>query len=105
MDARPIGIAAGFLFALTRKRATPSLSIGRALSLPEPASPFMTIRADAWVLYAASESEKSRPGKLVRESIELPELGEEDVLAEPLYGCWEGNMGHALQRKPVDVCA
>src|SRR5262249_43956449 len=30
--------------------------------------------------------------------------GPGEVLAEPLYGCWEGNMGHAMDRQPVDIC-
>jgi NADPH:quinone reductase-like Zn-dependent oxidoreductase len=25
-------------------------------------------------------------------------------LVEPLYGCWEGNMGHAIKRNPIDIC-
>jgi len=35
----------------------------------------------------------------------FPSIGAEEVLATPLYGCWEGNMGHAVQRTPIDVCA
>jgi hypothetical protein len=30
--------------------------------------------------------------------------GEDEVLAEPIYGCWEANMAHALERTPIDVC-
>jgi NADPH:quinone reductase-like Zn-dependent oxidoreductase len=26
------------------------------------------------------------------------------VLVEPIYGCWEANMAHALARRPIDVC-
>ena len=25
------------------------------------------------------------------------------MLAEPLYGCWEGNMSHAVERRPIDI--
>lgn len=25
-------------------------------------------------------------------------------MVEPVYGCWEGNMSHALERRPVDIC-
>ena len=42
--------------------------------------------------------------KLVRELFELPPIGEHGIRARPLYGTWEGNMGHALDRKPVDIC-
>jgi NADPH:quinone reductase-like Zn-dependent oxidoreductase len=34
----------------------------------------------------------------------FPECTEDEVLVEPLFGCWEGNMTHALQRRPVDIC-
>ena len=64
----------------------------------------MTVKADAWVLYAGDDPKNPRPADLVRETIEIPDLGDNDVLAQPLYGCWEGNMLHAIQRKPVDIC-
>ncbi len=63
----------------------------------------MSYRADAWVLHAGESKEPVR-AQLVRETIEFPALKDNEVLAEPLYGCWEGNMGHALSRKPVDIC-
>src|ERR1044072_1714271 len=34
----------------------------------------------------------------------MPDLTEHEVLAEPIYGCWEGNMNHAFRRTPVDIC-
>ena len=37
--------------------------------------------------------------------ITLPELGPEDCLVEPIYGCWEGNMSHVIDRAPIDVAA
>ena len=55
-----------------------------------------------WILGAGSG--KTAAAALELGEIELPEVGEEDCLVEPLYGCWEGNMAHAIQRKPVDVC-
>ncbi len=64
----------------------------------------MTVKADAWVLYAGDDPKNPKPAELVRETIEIPALGDNDVLAQPLYGCWEGNMSHAIQRKPVDIC-
>lgn len=37
------------------------------------------------------------------ETFTFPGIGENEVLTEPLYGCWEGNMSHAIERKPVDI--
>src|SRR4051812_38129555 len=56
----------------------------------------MQYETDAWILSAAG-------GGLRRETISF-DLGPRDVLAEPLYGCWEANMAHALARHPVDIC-
>lgn len=64
----------------------------------------MTVRATAWFLYPGDQVNADQVATLVREEFELPPLAEDEVLAEPLYGSWEGNMGHAVQRKPVDVC-
>jgi NADPH:quinone reductase-like Zn-dependent oxidoreductase len=64
----------------------------------------MSIKADAWVLYPAEDPKNPKPGHLVREVFEFDDIGPDEVLAEPLYGCWEGNMGHALSRRPVDIC-
>jgi NADPH:quinone reductase-like Zn-dependent oxidoreductase len=58
---------------------------------------------EAWVL-RTSAVDPHTPAKLVREEIALPEPGPSDVLVEPIYGCWEANMSHALMRSPVDVC-
>jgi NADPH:quinone reductase-like Zn-dependent oxidoreductase len=60
-------------------------------------------KVDAWVL-RAGEGGKPVRTTLVRESFELPALGDHGIRAKPLYGCWEGNMGHALDRRPVDIC-
>jgi NADPH:quinone reductase-like Zn-dependent oxidoreductase len=35
---------------------------------------------------------------------EFAEPGDDEVLVEPILGCWEGNMSHALCRDPIDVC-
>jgi NADPH:quinone reductase-like Zn-dependent oxidoreductase len=61
------------------------------------------IETEAWVLHRGDPA--SGPGQLVREPFTFSGLGAEEVLAEPLYGCWEGNMDHAVRRVPVDVCA
>jgi len=41
---------------------------------------------------------------LVRQDFELDDIAADEVLAEPLYGSWEGNMEHALSRRPIDIC-
>ncbi len=63
----------------------------------------MTYSAEGWFLYAG-EAGRTGPGPLVRETFEISALGPEEVLAEPLFGSWEGNMGHAVERKPIDIC-
>src|SRR5207247_1472902 len=73
---------------------------------PGPGSPgreamMSMVTTDAWVLYPGGGS---APLSLVREEFSFPDISEEEVLAEPLYGCWEGNMAHALERRPIDVC-
>ena len=65
------------------------------------------IRTEAWVLYPTSVCRSQRePGlaELRSEIISLPDITEREVLVEPLYGCWEGNMSHALRGVPVDIC-
>lgn len=57
----------------------------------------------AWVLHRL-DSLSGGPSRLVEEVISLGRLQEDQVLVEPLYGCWEGNMAHAIARKPIDVC-
>lgn len=42
--------------------------------------------------------------ELQLESFEFEELASEEVLFEPIYGAWEGNMGHAIDRSPIDIC-
>ncbi|WP_394839498.1 zinc-binding dehydrogenase [Pendulispora rubella] len=38
------------------------------------------------------------------ETFTLPPISPDEVLVRPIYGCWEGNMDHALRRSPVDIC-
>lgn len=59
------------------------------------------IDAEAWVLHQGPA--EGGPGKLSFETFTFPAIGENEVLTEPLYGCWEGNMSHAIERKPVDI--
>ena len=64
--------------------------------------------ADAWILPAGDADQPAvsatTPARLVRGTIDVPEPGPGEVLVAPLYGCWEGNMGHAVARAPIDVC-
>ena len=79
----------------------------------------MRIRTEAWVLYAGSNGNgRSQAGgrsngnghkcidiaELKRETFEFDPPGDHEVLVEPISGCWEGNMNHALTRHPVDIC-
>lgn len=63
-----------------------------------------TITSEAWVLYAGSGRQDSKPASLVKESFSFPDITENEILVEPLFGSWEGNMDHALKRQPVDIC-
>ena len=63
----------------------------------------MSHTTEAWVLYAGT-SDKPERAELVREAFTFDDISSEEVLVKPLYGCWEGNMGHALERTPVDIC-
>ena len=63
------------------------------------------ITTRAWVIH---QSEKKNghpvPAELRQEIFSFPGIGSEEVLVEPIFGCWEGNMTHALNRSPVDIC-
>lgn len=61
----------------------------------------MSERTEAWLLHAGTPG---APGELVRAAIDLPAQAPDQLLVEPLYGCWGGNMTHALQRAPADIC-
>jgi NADPH:quinone reductase-like Zn-dependent oxidoreductase len=60
------------------------------------------IHTEAWVIHPRKDGEGA--ARLSLEELRLSELAADDVLVAPLYGCWEGNMSHALRRHPVDVC-
>jgi NADPH:quinone reductase-like Zn-dependent oxidoreductase len=63
------------------------------------------ITTEAWVIYRApDEGGKSGPAELRQELYSFSEITEGEILAEPIFGCWEGNMTHAIERNPVDVC-
>lgn len=59
------------------------------------------IQTEAWVLYPGNGN---GPAAFVKEPFSFTDIGPTEVLAEPLYGCWEGNMGHAVARIPIDIC-
>ena len=58
----------------------------------------------AWVLRRAEKGQSCEQGRLELATIMLPPVPGNHVLVESLYGSWEGNMTHALQRDPIDVC-
>jgi NADPH:quinone reductase-like Zn-dependent oxidoreductase len=60
------------------------------------------ITTDAWTLHAGPNY--PQPGILTREAYSFEPIRPDELLAEPLYGCWEANMTHALSRWPIDVC-
>jgi NADPH:quinone reductase-like Zn-dependent oxidoreductase len=60
------------------------------------------IHTEAWVIHPRRNGEGG--AQLCLEELRLPDLGPDEVLVAPLYGCWEGNMSHALRRTPVDIC-
>lgn len=62
-----------------------------------------TISTEAWVLKKGPDGGRE-PGALMLEEFTFSEPGPGEVLAEPLLGCWEGNMTHAIRRDPVDIC-
>src|SRR4051794_18799346 len=63
-----------------------------------------TISTEAWVLKKGPDGRRE-PGTLEREEFVFTEPGPGELIAEPLIGCWEGNMTHAVRRDPVDICA
>ena len=64
----------------------------------------MGYSAEAWFLYPHDGKRDTRRAVLQRETFELPSPEANEVIAKPLFGSWEGNMTHALERRPVDVC-
>jgi NADPH:quinone reductase-like Zn-dependent oxidoreductase len=60
------------------------------------------ISTQAWVLHRGESA--GTPGQLVCETFSFDEPGADEILARPLYGCWEGSMDHAVRRSPIDIC-
>lgn len=61
------------------------------------------ITTEAWVIHRGPASNPP-PAEFVREKFSFPDIAEDELLVEPIYGCWEGNMNHVLQRSPIDIC-
>jgi len=61
------------------------------------------IKTSAWVLHekgnGADEAALFRKG-----TVTIEPLAANEVLVEPIFGHWEGNMSHAISREPMDVC-
>ena len=64
----------------------------------------MSMKTDAWVLHAGEKGAHPKRTHLVRETFEFANPGPEEALVSPLFGCMEGNMGHAVDRRPIDIC-
>ena len=65
------------------------------------------ISTEAWVLHAGEKLNTVTPGgdgELVRQTYQFDDIGEQEVLVRPLFGCMEGNMLHAVRRDPIDIC-
>jgi NADPH:quinone reductase-like Zn-dependent oxidoreductase len=74
------------------------------------------LKTEAWVLHEGplpAKGDRSQPprrsgGSSSDDAFRLEpfefELSGDDCLIEPLYGCWEGNFSHAIDRDPVDIC-
>ena len=62
------------------------------------------IETEAWVIYQSVPGEATSAA-LRLEAYSFPEPESDEVLVEPVYGCWEANMAHAIERDPVDICA
>lgn len=64
------------------------------------------INTKAWVLHRGPDGvDPKEPvaAELSLEPFSFPDLEDDEVLVEPLYGCWEGNIGHAIARDPIDI--
>jgi hypothetical protein len=62
------------------------------------------IVTEAWTLSDLPAGTSPERAVLKRERFEFPDITDDEVLVEPLYGTWEGNMDHALRRSPIDIC-
>jgi NADPH:quinone reductase-like Zn-dependent oxidoreductase len=61
------------------------------------------IETEAWVLNDG-DKDASWESLFKKETISFDDISDTEILVEPLFGGWEANMTHALERKPVDLC-
>ncbi|MGE5343970.1 MAG: zinc-binding alcohol dehydrogenase family protein [Candidatus Omnitrophota bacterium] len=61
------------------------------------------IKTEAWV-FNEGEKNENWESLFKKETIFFEDVSENEVLIEPLFGGWEANMTHALDRSPLDVC-
>jgi len=48
------------------------------------------VTTEAWVIYAGSNGSSARqPAELKQEEFSFSDINKDEVLAEPIYGCWE----------------
>lgn len=62
-----------------------------------------TIMTSAWVL-KKDDNLQDEDSLFRQETITFESITDNEVLVEPIYGGWEANMTHALERDPIDVC-
>ena len=62
------------------------------------------IKTEAWVLHKGDGKLPAKNATLVLEEFSFSDISDEELLVEPIFGCWEGNMSHALDRDPIDIC-
>jgi NADPH:quinone reductase-like Zn-dependent oxidoreductase len=62
------------------------------------------IVTEAWTLSELPAGADRKRAALNRESFAFAEIADDEVLVEPIYGTWEGNMNHALRGSPIDIC-
>ena len=58
-----------------------------------------SIATEAYVLCADDER-----AELSKRTFTFADISDHEVIAKPVYGCMEGNMLHAVQRDPIDIC-
>lgn len=61
------------------------------------------IKTEAWVLCEGQKNE-SWESLFKKETISFDDISGTEILVEPLFGGWEANMSHALDRHPLDLC-
>lgn len=64
----------------------------------------MPVTTKAWVLHRNPNPKEYKPTEFLYEDFTFPDPTDDEVLVEPVAGCWEGNMSHAMARKPIDIC-